>query len=114
MYVRFDTDFEKGPLYNPRCGKIYRKIVEKTRGERYRFRIDRLPRKGIYPPDKWEPGKVIKDIFEVEIPKDIAPGTYTISIRLDIPPHVSNLRLKDFLSDQDFYDGPDLMTITIE
>ena len=50
----------------------------------------------------------------MKIPKDIAPGTYTISIRLDIPPHVSNLRLKDFLSDQDFYDGPDLMTITIE
>jgi hypothetical protein len=114
MYVRFDTDFEKGPLYNPRCGKIYRKIVEKARGERYRFRIDKLPFEGIYPPDKWMPGKVMREYFDVPVPKDIAPGTYTISIRLDMPPHVSNLRLKDLFSDDDFYDGPDLMQVIIE
>ena len=114
MYVRFDTDFKKGPLYSPRYGKIYRKIVEITRGERYRFRIDKLPFEGIYPPDKWPTGKILREYFDVPIPKDIAPGTYTISIKLDKPPHVSNMRMKDLLSDDDFYDGPDLMTVTIE
>jgi len=114
MYVRFDTDFKKGSLYNPRYGKIYRKTIERIQGERYRFRIDKLPFEGIYPPDKWTPGKILSESFDVPIPTDITPGQYTISIRLHKSPHVSNLWLKDLLTDDDFYDGPDLMTVTIE
>ena len=114
MYIRFDTDFEKGSLFNPGYGKIYRKTVERIKGERYRFRIDKLPFEGIYPPDKWPTGKVLIEHFRVPIPKNIDAGTYTISIKLDRAPHVSNLRMKDLLRDDDFYDGPDLMKVTIE
>jgi len=114
MYVRFDTDFEKGPLYSPSYGKIYRKVAEKFRGERYRFRIDKLPFEGIYPPDRWPVNKILREYIDVPVPKDIAPGKYRISIRLNQAPHVDNLRMKDLLRDDDFYDGPDLMTVTVE
>ena len=114
IYVRFDTDFEKGPLYSARYGKIYRKIVEKINGETYRFRDDILPFEGIYPPDKWNPGEVLRDYIDVPIPGHISDGVYTISIKMDNAPHYSNLRMKDLLRDDDFYDGPDLMEIAIE
>ncbi len=114
IYVRFDTDFDKGPLYSSRYGKIYRKILEEIRGETFRFRNDFLPFEGIYPPDKWIPRQVLRDHIDVVIPRYIAEGIYTISIKMDNAPHYSNLRMNDLLRDDDFYDGPDLMEITIE
>jgi hypothetical protein len=113
-YIRFDTDFDKGPLFRSWYGKVYRKILEKISGQRYRFRDDRLPFDGIFPPDTWPEGSILRDEFRIIVPGDIAPGRYTISVKLDNAPHVSNLRLKDLLSDDDFYDGPDLMTIEIK
>jgi hypothetical protein len=114
IYVRFDTGFEKGPLYSTRYGKIYRKILEKIRGETFRFRSNVLPFEGIYPPDKWAPGMVIRQYIDVPIPKYIAGGVYTISIKMDNAPHYSNLVMRDLLRDDDLYDGPDLMTVEIE
>ena len=114
VYVRFDTDFDKGALYKTAYGKIYRKIVEEMRGERYRFRFDLLPFEGIYPPDRWEPGIVLRDHFNVVVPAYIAEGVYTISVKMDNAPHYSNLLMKDLLRDDDLYDGPDLMEIVIE
>jgi hypothetical protein len=114
VYVRFDTDFDKGALYKAAYGKIYRKIVEEMRGERYRFRFDFLPFEGVYPPDRWEPGIVLRDHFNVVVPTYIAEGVYTISVKMDNAPHYSNLVMKDLLRDDDLYDGSDLMEIVIE
>jgi hypothetical protein len=114
IYVRFDTGFEKGPLYSFHYGKIYRKMLEKIRGETYRFRINVLPFRGIYPPDTWVPGSVMRQYIDVPIPGYIAEGLYTISVKMDNAPHYSNLSMKDLLRDDDFYDGPDLMEIIIE
>ncbi len=114
IYVRFDTGFEKGPLYSDRYGKIYRKTIEKIKGETYRFRNDFLPFEGIYPPDTWTPGSVSRQYIDVSIPGHIARGVYTISIKMDNAPHYSNLVMRDLLRDDDFYDGPDLMTVEIE
>ena len=114
IYVRFDTGFEKGPLYNASYGKIYRKIFEKIRGETYRFRNDVLPFEGIYPPDTWASGSVMRQYIDVPIPGYIADGVYTISIKMDNAPHYSNLVMRDLIRDDDFYDGPDLMKVVIE
>ena len=114
IYVRFDTDYEKGSLHNARYEKVYRKIVERIRGETYRFREDFLPFEGIYPPDRWRPGRVLRDYIDIVIPRYIADGIYTISVKMDNAPHYSNLRMKDLLRDDDLYDGPDLMQVEIE
>lgn len=114
VYVRFDAEFEKGALYRSRYGKIYRKALERIRGETYRCRYDALPFEGIYPPDKWIPRQVLRDHIRVPVPGYISKGVYTISVKMDNAPHYSNLRMKDLLRDDDFYDGPDLMEIRIE
>ena len=113
IYVRFDTDFEKGPLYHESYGKVYRKTVEKIRGKRFRFLEAKLPFKGIYPPDKWIPGQIIRENINVPIPEDIVEGTYTISVKMNYESHKPNYRIQDFLSDDDMYDGPDIMTVHI-
>jgi len=113
-YIRFDTDFPKGTLYHESYGKLYRKIIENFKGERFRFRTDRIPFQGVYPPEKWSPGQVFREYFSVAVPEDVVPGIYTISVRIHHPPHVSNLRIRDLLRNDDFYDGPDLMKVYIK
>ncbi|MBD3178282.1 MAG: hypothetical protein GF417_01040 [Candidatus Latescibacteria bacterium] len=114
VHVRFDTDFPGGILYRPWYGKVYRKLVEKLRGRRYRFRTSRLPFDGIYPPDQWPVDGVIRERLEVRIPHDITEGIYTVSVKMQRAPHEPNYHLKDFLTNDDIFDGPDLMKITIE
>ncbi|MGM0484364.1 MAG: hypothetical protein ACQERI_07440 [Candidatus Krumholzibacteriota bacterium] len=113
VHVRFDTDFPEGILYNHHYGKVYRKIVEKLKGKRYRFRTSRLPFDGIYPPDKWPADRVIREKIKVRIPQNISEGIYTVSVKMQRAPHEPNYHLKDFLTDDDVFDGPDLMKIYI-
>jgi hypothetical protein len=113
-YIRFDTDFEKGSLYRQRYGKIYRKILERRQGVRYRFRADRSPLGGLFPPDRWRPGIVVEDHFAIHIPRDIAPGEYTISVRMSHRTQYPNYTLADLLTDQDSYSGVAVSRVTIE
>lgn len=114
IYVRFDTDYDKGPLYGDAWGKVYRKVIEELRGERYRFRIDALPFGGVYPPDLWARGELLRQHIDVPVPRDISEGRYTVSVKLHDAPHYSNLRMSDLLRNEDFYDGPDLMRVKID
>jgi len=114
VHIRFDTDFEKGFLYREEYGKVYRKIREKIEGKRYRFRISRLPFEGLYPPDKWPVGRVIREYTSIQVPRNISAGTYTVSVKMHRAPHKANYRIKDLLTDDDVYDGPDLMKVVIE
>jgi uncharacterized membrane protein len=40
-------------------------------------RIVHLPTYALHPPPQWQPGELIRETFEVELPADLAPGTYT-------------------------------------
>ncbi|MBX0331040.1 DUF2079 domain-containing protein, partial [Oscillochloris sp. ZM17-4] len=40
-------------------------------------RIVHLPSYVLLPTDEWRPGQVIRERFEVELPADVAPGSYT-------------------------------------
>jgi hypothetical protein len=114
VHVRFDTDFEKGGLYRESYGKIYRKGLEKREGLRYRFRVDHLPFNGIVTPDLWPTLRVIEDSVPVSIPSDIATGEYVISIRMSEATHYPNFSMRDLLTDDDSYDGPDIARIFIK
>lgn len=114
VHIRFDTDYNKGALYNDHYGKIYRKIVEKRNNGRFRFRIDHLPFNGIFTPDMWPLFRVIKDKVVVNIPYDIVPGEYMISVRMSESTQYPNYSLKDLLSDDDSFDGPNMARIIVE
>ena len=112
-FVRFDTGFDRGRFYSPGYGKIYRKILEKRKGRRFRFRVDHLPFNGIVTPEKWPVMRVIRDSVPVAVPRDIAPGQYVISVRMSESAHYPNYSFRDLLRDDDSFDGPDVARIVI-
>ena len=113
VYVRFDTSFKRGPFYSSAYGKIYRKALEKMRGERYRFRHDHVPVGGIYPPDRWPLFEAIADSITIRVPGDVAPGEYTVSIRFSRSLRYPNYTLEDLLTDEDMFSGEPVGRITI-
>lgn len=112
--VRFNREFEKGSLYRPMYGKLYRKLLEMVRSERYRFGIPHIPFQGQFPPDKWPLMRIISDRVHFTIPVDIAPGEYEVSVKLTIKTQYPNYRLSDLLRDEDIYEGETTGRITIE
>lgn len=104
--VRFDRALPAGvPRAPVAVSKVWRKLVERSRRERYRFRGDHLPAGGAYGVDRWRPGEVVIDPFQLVVPRDVAPGDYTVKVAIARQPHYPNLRLRDILSDDDFLNG---------
>jgi hypothetical protein len=113
-YLRFNTSFPKSVLYRAAYGKLYRKALERVEGERYRFRVEFLPLEGIAAPDTWPALREIHDTVTVAVPRDVAPGAYTISLKMGITPQFPNYHLSDFFNDHDYYSGVVVSRISIE
>lgn len=113
-YLRFDTGFPRNALYRLSYGKLYRKALENMKHERYRFRTDFLPLRGILAPDTWPPFREIHDTVTVSVPVDVASGAYTVSLRMEITPQFPNYHVRDFFIDRDYYSGVSVARIAIE
>ena len=104
--VRFDRPLPADVPRAPQAlSKAWRKLVERTRHERYRFRADHLPTNGAYGVDRWRPDEVVRDPFRAVVPGDVATGEYTVRVSMVRQPHYPNLELRDLLSDDDFLNG---------
>ena len=104
--LRFDRALPAGvPVAPASLSKVWRKLVERMRDERYRFRHDHLPVAGAYGVDRWASGEVVRDTFELVVPRDVAPGDWTMKVAMTRQPHYPNMRLLDLTSDDDFLDG---------
>jgi hypothetical protein len=104
--LRCDRVVPRGAPRPPEfLAKPARKIVERLRGERYRFRVDHLPAGGAYGVDLWRPDQVVRDTFAIVIPPDVADGDYTVRIRMLRQPHYPNFRLRDLFYEDDYYAG---------
>lgn len=105
VYVRFDRPLPGGlepPVF---AAKPARKILEHTRHELYRFRSEHLPVAGAYGVDLWRPDEVVRDSFAMEVPRDAAGGTFQVHVQMMHAPHYPNLRLADYFSDHDAFEG---------
>ncbi len=103
--LRFDRALPADVPHAPEAvSKVWRKLVEKLRGERYRFRQDHIPVAGAYGVDRWGADEVVRDTFAVVVPFDVAPGDYTMKVAMTRQPHYPNMRLLDLTSDDDFLD----------
>ena len=104
--VRFDralpNDVPRAPAA---VSKLWRKLVERVRHERYRFRADHLPTNGDYGVDRWSPDEIVRDPFRVVVPRDVAAGDYDVRVSMVRQPHYPNLRLRDLMSDDDLLNG---------
>jgi hypothetical protein len=104
--LRFDRALPSDVPRSPEAvSKVWRKIVERVRHERYRFRADHLPTNGDYGVDRWQADEVVRDPFRLVVPPDVAPGTYAVRVCMVRQPHYPNLELRDLLSDDDLLNG---------
>jgi hypothetical protein len=111
--VRFDRALPAGLAAPAWCAKPFRKLVERARGQRYRFRVDHLPVEGDYGVDRWAADELVHDSTRFRVPPDAAPGTYAIQVRMLRQPHYPNFRLSDYFFDRDYYSGATVGTLVV-
>lgn len=113
IFVRLDGHGYEGPLYRAAWQKPYRKLVERIQGRRWRLRESHRVLNGVWSPDQWRRDEVVRDSTAIVLPADMAPGEYTVTVKMTRLPHYPNTRLRDYLSDDDLYAGPSVGTIEI-
>src|SRR5262249_6228457 len=90
VFVRLATPYPTGPGYVPAFDKVYRKLLESRTHVRYRVRTTHRPLNGVFGPDQWAFDEIVRDEYEVEIPRDAVPGTYDVHVRMVRTPHYAN------------------------
>ncbi len=111
--VRFDHQNPDLPLGGRPFPKILRKLKEALTSTRYRFREDHKIHQGFLNPDVWPIGALVLDETSIRIPSDVAPGEYTISVKLLALTAMPCYRLRDLFYDDDTYQGVPISPITI-
>ncbi len=111
--IRFDKKSVQLPLDGRPFPKLTRKLVERLRGERYRFRADHMIQGGLFAPDAWQIGDIVEDDVRVVVPTDIAPGRYRVQAKMLRVANQPNQRLRDYFFDDDNYAGVDIGEVTI-
>ena len=94
--------------------KLARKFREWLEGQRFRARADYMIAWGFYGPDAWPEGGLVADLSSMTIPPDLAPGRYTVRVKLLASAHARNHQLRDFFFDDDVYHGVPVGEITVE
>jgi hypothetical protein len=113
VVVRFERDLPAGCAPPAFLGKPARKLLERLRHERYRFRADHLPAGGAYGADLWRTDEVVQDSFALQVPTDVADGTYRVVVRMLRQPRYPNLRLSDWFFDRDHHEGVPAGTLQV-
>jgi hypothetical protein len=114
VYVRLDGAEPRGPLYSDRWQKPYRKALERATGKRWRARESHRPLNGVFGPDRWRADEIVADSSTFAVPRELVPGDYELRIRMVRMPHYANTRLRDYLSDDDSFNGPLVGRVRIE
>jgi hypothetical protein len=113
VFVRLETPASPGADFASAFDKPVRKLEERLTGVRRRMRETHLPLGGVLGPDQWRPGEILEDRSRFAIAPDAAPGRWDVRVRLVRTPHYVNLRLRDYLSDDDQFNGPVVGHVTI-
>ncbi len=111
--IRFDRKSLALPFHGRPFPKLTRKLVEKWKHERYRFRHDHMIQGGLFAPDTWDPGEIVQDDVRIAVPTDIAPGRYRVQARMLRVANQENHRLSDYFFDDDSYAGVEIGEVTV-
>ncbi len=114
IYVRLDGAEPRGPLYSDLWQKPYRKALERVTGRKWRARESHRPLNGVFGPDRWRAGEIVADASTFAVPRELTPGDYEVRVRMVRMPHYANTRLRDYLSDDDLFNGPLVGHVRIE
>jgi hypothetical protein len=112
--VRFDRKQLALPFGGRPFPKVTRKLVEKAKRERYRFREDHMILGGLFGPDAWSATDIVVDGVRVSVPTDMAPGRYRVEAKMRRVANQPNQRLRDYFFDDDSYSGVEIGEVTIQ
>jgi len=112
--VRFDTDFRKGPFYRKWYGKLYRRTVERRRGELYRYTVSGRLFAGGRQPDMWTAGDRERQEIRIGIPYGMSRGDYTVGISVDRRAYLPDRKLRDYFLNEDSHAGYIAASVTIK
>ncbi|HKW15048.1 MAG TPA: hypothetical protein VJS69_11230 [Candidatus Krumholzibacteria bacterium] len=112
--IRFDRKVLSLPFNGEPFPKITRKVMEKIRHERYRFRSDHMIFGGLFGPDAWTMEDIVEDNVHVKLPTDLAPGRYRVEAKMLRIANQPNHELRDYFYDDDVYQGVRIGEVTIE
>ncbi|MCL4394237.1 MAG: glycosyltransferase family 39 protein [Chloroflexi bacterium] len=62
---------------------------------RLRAQVDSQPRASTYPTSLWDDGEIVRDDYALELPSDLAPGTYRIEIGMYELASLNRLTISD-------------------
>jgi len=105
LFVRMDTDFPKGRLFEPSFEKPYRKFVEHRLGVKFRCKVDVDPETWIPPLHLWRKGELVREEVPFAVPAGLFPGKYAVKVNLKRVSASINFHVSDFLRDEDYYSG---------
>lgn len=94
--------------------KPFRKVLEKMRGRRYRFRWTRYPGTLDCPLYLMNRENYLPVALTIPLPSAMPAGRYRVSLQLARGSVFTVLRVSDFLSDHDVYDGLTMGVLTVE
>ncbi|MFN0150784.1 MAG: hypothetical protein ACKVU1_08760 [bacterium] len=105
LVVRLDRREKSLLLSDSPFARLARIASDSWRGERTRARIDYVPGCGFLPPDDWPRGRAIHDESELTVPRSLAPGLYSVRVKLAETPFYPNVRPADFFAPLGDRDG---------
>lgn len=108
-----ETDPPRSALYHRAYAKLYRQIVERVTGARWRMLAFHLPARGLVSPDEWPAGEIVEDRFSFPVQERAGPGSYRLRVRMVRVPPYPNARLSDLFEDDDRLSGPVVGTVEI-
>ncbi|HET6348078.1 MAG TPA: hypothetical protein VFH88_03250 [Candidatus Krumholzibacteria bacterium] len=111
--VRFDRKTMSLPFDGRPFPKITRKVMEKVRHVRYRFRADHMIFGGLFGPDAWGSDDIVQDNVRVRLPTDMAPGRYRVEAKMLRVANQPNHELRDYFFDDDIFEGVTVGEVTI-
>jgi len=114
VVMRIDTPFPKGPLYRSWYGKQYRRFMERRNMRFYRLTWTRRLMSGFSYPDRWEPGRAVRQDFVLVLSPYLAPGDYELRVRVMRTPYLMNRTVSDYLSNDDSLQGVPVSMIHVE
>ncbi len=112
--IRFDRKSLDLPFGGRPFPKITRKLLEAWKGRRFRFRADHMIHGGLFAPDAWKPGEIVRDDARIDVPTNLAPGRYRVQAKMIRVANQPNHRLRDYFYDDDSYSGVEIGEVTIQ
>ena len=113
LVVRLSRRVDGAPSDGTPLARLGRRVADRLRGARTRARIGFAPGDGFLPPDEWPIARPVRDVSEIPLPADLAPGDYLVKIGIIDETFFPNLHRADLLSLEGSFDGVPIGTVRV-